>query len=79
MMTYPLFYIFCALLSLSTMLALKKEIESSGVRGKRFWTLAIIGAILAPVIIVVTFVYAAFDILKRAWQAQYDKNNGDGQ
>ena len=77
MMTYPLFYIFCALLSLSTMLALKKEIESSGVRGKRFWTLAIIGAILAPVIIVVTFVYAAFDMLKRAWRSQNKTNNHD--
>ena len=80
MMTYPLFYIFCALLSLSTMLALKKEIESSGVRGKRFWTLAIIVAVLAPIIIAVTFVYAAFDMLKRAWRhKKTNNNNGDGQ
>lgn len=66
-MTYLLLYLFSALLYLSVMLTLRKAIEASGVRGRRFWTLAIIGAILAPVIIAVTYVYAAFDILKRAW------------
>lgn len=76
-MTYILFYLFSALLYVAVMLTLRKAIEASGVSRRSFRTLAIVGAILSPLLIVVTFVYAAFDMLKRAWGAQNKANNND--
>lgn len=66
-MTYLLFYLFLALLYVAVMLMLRKALESNGVRGKYFWGFTFAGAVLAPIMIVITTVYASLDMLKRAW------------
>lgn len=64
-MTYILFYLFSALLYVAVMLTLRKAIEASGVSRRSFRTLAIVGAILSPLLWVMMLAYGIYGIFKR--------------